>query len=883
MKNRLYAFLAIALMAGSVESAKANDTFISFAQSTSVAGSVWKYLDNGTNQATAWRGVGFNDAAWASGGSELGYGDGDENTVVSFGGNSSNKYITTYFRKVINIPNPAAYTSFILNVKRDDGIVVYVNGVEVYRNNLGAGAVTSTTLASLGGDDGETVLTTGLPTSAFVAGNNTIAVEIHQNSITSTDITFDMELIGNDGAATVTRGPYLQMGGQTSITIRWQSDVPTNSRVEWGTSFGSYPNVVNDAAVTSSHSMNITGLTADTKYYYRIGSSTAIQLAASNNYFLTLPLANATRKLRFAALGDCGNNSTNQRDTKTALVNYIGANDLDALITLGDNAYNSGLDNEFQTGFFNVYQNDILRYMKFYPTPGNHDYGNSSSNTGVRNNAYYTNFLLPAAGELGGVASGTEAYYSYNIGDVHFISLDSYGREDANTTKVYDTLGAQAIWVKNDLAANTKRWTVVYYHHPPYTKTSHNSDTETDLRAMRENFIRILERYGVDLVLCGHAHGYERSYLLKGFYNNYASPLQSTDFNINLHAADPSTGEYDGSPQSCALNYNSGQYNHGSVYIVAGSSGQIGGSAAGYPHKAMVYSNNTNGGTLYFEVDSNRLDAKFVSYSGTGGSVTPVIRDQFTIYKDVNKVQDIVVSVNDPLTLTASWRGNYIWPANGNATTQAVQPSTAVPGNFNYVVRDGAGCIRDSFHVTVATVLPVTIDKFDATLQKDKVLLTWSSLQEINNRSFSIERSTDGTMYSLLGTVNAQGSVSKGHDYQMTDYQPMEGANYYRLSQTDIDSRVRNLETKRVNYKSYHDFSVTMLNTGNGRVKLLLNSKVAARYILTVTDMLGKEISKQIMNVPQGTINKTMQLQKGVYAIQISNATGRVIQKMLVE
>ena len=102
-------------------------------------GSTWKYLDNGTNQGTAWQGIGFNDAAWATGNGQLGYGDGDEATTVSAGctpvATCGPKYITTYFRKVINIADVSIYGGYTLNVKRDDGVIVYINGVEVFRNN----------------------------------------------------------------------------------------------------------------------------------------------------------------------------------------------------------------------------------------------------------------------------------------------------------------------------------------------------------------------------------------------------------------------------------------------------------------------------------------------------------------------------------------------------------------------------------------------------------------------------------------------------------------------------------------------------------------------------------------------------------------------------
>jgi acid phosphatase type 7 len=145
-----------------------------------------------------------------------------------------------------------------------------------------------------------------------------------------------------------------------------------------------------------------------------------------------------------------------------------------------------------------------------FPTPGNHDYYSATQSS--RSHTYYNIFTMPTAGESGGIASGTEAWYSYDWGNIHFLSLDSYGTESPNNSRLYDTTGPQVNWIKNDLAANNKKWTVAYWHHPPYTMGSHNSDTESELVNIRQNFIRILERYGVDLILCGHSHDYERPY-----------------------------------------------------------------------------------------------------------------------------------------------------------------------------------------------------------------------------------------------------------------------------------------------------------------------------------------------------------------------------------
>src|SRR5439155_23953878 len=103
---------------------------------------------NGSNQGTGWRATGFDDSVWKSGAAQLSYGDGDEATVVSYGSNANAKYITTYFRKSFSISDPSQISALTLRLLRDDGAVVYLNGTEVYRNNMPSGTIAYTTLAS---------------------------------------------------------------------------------------------------------------------------------------------------------------------------------------------------------------------------------------------------------------------------------------------------------------------------------------------------------------------------------------------------------------------------------------------------------------------------------------------------------------------------------------------------------------------------------------------------------------------------------------------------------------------------------------------------------------------------------------------------------------
>ncbi|MFM9963379.1 MAG: lamin tail domain-containing protein [Planctomycetaceae bacterium] len=157
-------------------------------------GAEWKYLDTGSDQGTAWRANAFNDTSWSSGNAELGYGDNDEATTVSFGDDAANKYITTYFRKAFNIADPAGVSQLTLRMRRDDGAVVYLNGTEVARSNMPDGDIAFSTLAS-GGADESTFFEFTLDPTLLVVGNNVLAIEIHQVTPDSSDISFDAELI----------------------------------------------------------------------------------------------------------------------------------------------------------------------------------------------------------------------------------------------------------------------------------------------------------------------------------------------------------------------------------------------------------------------------------------------------------------------------------------------------------------------------------------------------------------------------------------------------------------------------------------------------------------------------------------------------------------
>ncbi|MEZ5542129.1 MAG: metallophosphoesterase [Pseudomonadota bacterium] len=396
-------------------------------------------------------------------------------------------------------------------------------------------------------------------------------------------------------------------GAPASVVIRWRTATASDSRVSYGTAPGSLTATVTDATLTTEHEVRLTGLSADTTYYYAVGSS-AVILAGddADHFFLTSPVSGTAKPTRIWVLGDSGTANADARAVRDAYNALTGTTHTDLWLMLGDNAYNAGTDREYQAAVFDTYP-DMLRKSVLWPTLGNHD--GVSADSATQTGPYYDSFTLPTAGEAGGLASGTEAYYAFDYGNIHFISLESHETSRAPT-------GAMMSWLQADVAATAQDWIIAFWHHPPYTKGSHDSDTEIQLIEMRENALPILEAAGVDLVLSGHSHSYERSFLLEGHYG-------TSDTLTAAMQIDAGDGRTDGDGAYKAV-YDEANPYQGAVYITAGSSGLLGGGTLDHP--VMVHASLNQLGSLVLDVNGNRLDATFLRDDG-------VVSDHFTILK----------------------------------------------------------------------------------------------------------------------------------------------------------------------------------------------------------------------------------------------------------
>lgn len=517
---------------------------------------------------------------------------------------------------------------------------------------------------------------------------------------------------------TVIRGPYLQSNTHEGIIVMWRTNNQTSSKVWYGTDSSNLTQTVFINDNVKDHIVPITGLQPYTKYYYIVGDASN-QLAANVavQHFTTHPVPGIPVPTRIWATGDFGRGNSGQVETKQAFANYTGERGADVWIWLGDNAYQDGTDNEYQTKVFALQGfSDIFTHTPFWPSPGNHDYntvwaqstllGIPYQNIPLENHQgpYFDLVEVPRYAEAGGYPSQLEVFYSFDYGDVHFLSLNS---EVFDYTFSYDGINRMKQWIENDLQQNTRKFTIAYFHQPPYSKGSHDSDDlyELVMKAMREKVIPLLESYDVDLVVCGHSHVFERSYLLKGHYGNSSSFNSAT-----MRLQNGSNGNFDeGTPYVKDGSYATPE---GTVYVVCGNSGSSE-SSPSMDHPAMYYGHGNSGafGSFVIDVDRNRLDGKYIKSTGE-------LADQFTILKKdvvLSAISDLTICEGETVNVAALFAGGsldmtYSW-THSSVTDSVVAFSPAETTQYTLTVTDNlTGQVESTnFTINVVSFPPVVI------------------------------------------------------------------------------------------------------------------------------------------------------------------------------
>ncbi len=387
------------------------------------------------------------------------------------------------------------------------------------------------------------------------------------------------------------RAPYLQKQSSTSITVMWNTEKAEIGVVRYGFTPNGLDLIAKDKHPTYQHEIRITDLEPGTRYYYSVGKIRTVEYGGSEKYwFTTAKETGSTEPVRLWVIGDSGYPGEVSAAVRDGMKNWVNTNQrpglpgLDQWILLGDNAYRSGSNEQYQAALFDSYPL-LLRNFAFWPVYGNHD---------AKRWTFFDIFSLPTKAEAGGVKSGTEHYYSFNYGNIHYIVLDSEesGRDQGDR---------MLRWLKKDLKATEQSWIIVAFHHPPYSKGAHDSDDSSDSEGsmveMRENVVPILEKYGVDLVLSGHNHVYERS---KFIACHYGDSDEFSDANV------VSAGVAEQNRHFIKARENG----DGTLYVVAGASSRV--KDASLDHPAMAVS-MAEAGSLIIDIEDNILIGRYIN------------------------------------------------------------------------------------------------------------------------------------------------------------------------------------------------------------------------------------------------------------------------------
>jgi len=514
--------------------------------------------------------------------------------------------------------------------------------------------------------------------------------------------------------ASLYRGPYLQMGTPQSMVVVWRTEGMSTPELRYGLAPETLDQVVSGSAITLrvsedvgaendvprlykepaesaakrnpkdhdpstapdtyQYEAHVKGLKPGNTYYYAVyDGDTRLAGGDAAHHFKTHPAADSAPDMRIWVLGDSGKGSKEQIMVFDAMNEFTAKSErpLDHFLHVGDMAYDDGTDWEFQKRFFEPYQS-TLRNTVCWPAIGNHEGVTSRGISGY--GPYFDAYVVPTAGEVGGAASGTEAYYSFDIAGVHFICLDSHDLDRKPD-------GAMAQWLRADLEQTSAQWLIAFWHHPPYSKGTHDSDAEHREIEMRESFMPILESAGVDLTLTGHSHIYERSMLMDGAY---ATPTVAEGVILD---------DGDGNPKGDGAYRKSAglQPNEGSVSIVAGHGGTTNGRMGTSP---VMRSISVEHGSVILDITADSLTGIMVDKYGAtqdlfrivkSGSVSPQpVKDPWQPAHDISLISrhHFNFAEDTPGGVPAYWE-----VATGNPTGMSVIADEGKSRHLNAVAK----------------------------------------------------------------------------------------------------------------------------------------------------------------------------------------------------
>lgn len=396
----------------------------------------------------------------------------------------------------------------------------------------------------------------------------------------------------SDEKAFLVRMPYIQNLTDSQATLRWKTNIPVDGKFLYHEdSIDLHAVRLHVSNESLEHLITLKGLKPNTRYYYSIPD---LLKPNKEQYFQTLPSSSSQSKRRVIVLGNSGTGDKGQ----LSLLKSIESNfddDLKGFIFLGDNAYPDGTETDYQQHFFDVY-NEFFKNRCYWSCVGNHDLYDAKSHITVPDIPLLELSSFPMKGEGGGIPSNSESYYSFDIGDAHFICLDSKNVDLSITGLMYK-------WLAKDLKASNSKWKIAFFHDSPYSFGSHNSDQDTVQIKVRENFLPLLEKHGVDMTITASNACYERSHLISGHYGSSSTFSESDHIVVS------------GGNQRNQVYLKDSKTSNACIHTVTGTSGKVSHVKPVPMHPAHKVTHSRLG-VLVLDFSYNSLEAKFVDSSG---------------------------------------------------------------------------------------------------------------------------------------------------------------------------------------------------------------------------------------------------------------------------
>ena len=538
-KHSLIALLIVCVLAVALPvwaaTADINSAIATAAETSTVttivdANTTWSYLDDGTDPSAgdsnrhSWSLNSFDDSAWKTAAGKFGSKKGALNDLGSDGtyvptvllnlyidGSATPTVPAYFFRTSVTLDADATGT---VNgtIYYDDSAIVYINGTRV----AGFYADSLTTNLSYGGSSATAPLKGEFTADATLlkAGENTIAVEVHNATNSSSDIWFSATEISIDpsGVMPKEKNIALSMGAdETQRNITWyepygSSTASVQYAVKDGDTFpASYSTATATVASSNDQGYNycqatLTDLEADEQYVYRLVNDSNISdvydfntyAASDNNSFSFLFLSDP--QIGANTTAGAANSSASGLADAEAWLNTLNVAlakfpDSHFLISGGDQV-NSGASEEQYNYFFSP----DLSSLSMATVMGNHD--------AVVN--YNQHFNLPNTTSYGKYNGSVGSDYWYVYNNVLFMNLNTMAQSTAE----------HKAFMEEALRQNPHvLWRVVVFHHSIYSIASHSADS--DIISRRNELSPVFTELGIDVVLMGHDHTYTRSYIMK--------------------------------------------------------------------------------------------------------------------------------------------------------------------------------------------------------------------------------------------------------------------------------------------------------------------------------------------------------------------------------